>query len=479
MNATSHSGSPRTDGQRAWAPRLFWMVLPTLALPGDEPALAIPLAWSFAALLAALLLGLVLTARELRGERRRAAELQQRLEVQQGRDGVLRSVLENAPDFISIIKPDGTFEFLNRIAPGLHIESVVGHSILEYLLPEYRAIARSCAERVARTGEPGYFESQGLGPEGHTACYETRVAPIRQDGRIVSLVLIATDITRRKQMELELRESRDRLQLAVAGSRMGLWSWEPQPDRVIWDETTAALFGFPLEQAPKTYTDYIQLMLPEERERLQVHVEDLLHGGAFWEDEFQVRLPNGAMRWLLSRAIALRDEQGRLVKLIGGLIDTTARKRIEEALREREHYFRSLLENALDLIAIVSARGEVRYVSPSSQRLLALAPEELHGKQLHEWLHPEDLPAFRNLIGSLTAWPGTTGSATMRLRHRNGTWRTFEGIWKNLEDDPTVGGLLINARDVTERQVAEEALHFLTGASAQLASSLDPPTLLS
>jgi diguanylate cyclase (GGDEF)-like protein/PAS domain S-box-containing protein len=127
----------------------------------------------------------------------------------------------------------------------------------------------------------------------------------------------------------------------------------------------------------------------------------------------------------------------------------------ERALRESEAYFRSLVENAHDVIHVINPDGTTRYITPSVTRLLGWDPEELLGRPATELVHPDDLPRALEVIRESRQ---SAGGRWMELRvpHRDGSWRLFEAIGKNLSDDPVVGGIIINSRDVTERRRAED-----------------------
>jgi len=142
--------------------------------------------------------------------------------------------------------------------------------------------------------------------------------------------------------------------------------------------------------------------------------------------------------------------------LLGNIIE---RKRAEEALRRSEVYFRSLIENTSDIILIENADGTVRYVSPAVQRILGYAPEEIVGQSLQEYVHLEDLPRLRALSARLALEPERTDIENARVRNRDGSWRLLEVMGKNLFDNPAVAGLVVTARDVTERHQLEERLH--------------------
>ncbi|MBM3131667.1 MAG: PAS domain S-box protein [Chloroflexi bacterium] len=134
------------------------------------------------------------------------------------------------------------------------------------------------------------------------------------------------------------------------------------------------------------------------------------------------------------------------------------RKRVEKALERSERHFRSLIENAPDMIAVLNADATLRYVSPSALRLHGYMPEEVIGTHSFALLHPEDVPRAAEALALGMQNPRQTVSVELRIRHKNGSWIHVELTGNNLLDDPSVAGIVINYRDITERKQAQEAL---------------------
>ncbi len=136
------------------------------------------------------------------------------------------------------------------------------------------------------------------------------------------------------------------------------------------------------------------------------------------------------------------------------------RARAERDLRWNEARFRSLIESASDPITILAADGTVRYSSPAIRRVLGLSPDQLVGSGMLERVHPEDRDAVKNVLRQLSENPALQPRIEYRCRHADGSWRVLESVTTHLLDDPAVGGIVVNSRDITKRREAEERVRF-------------------
>ena len=128
--------------------------------------------------------------------------------------------------------------------------------------------------------------------------------------------------------------------------------------------------------------------------------------------------------------------------------------------RRSEERFRSLVQNASDMVSLVDADGIIRYESPSVARILGYNPDELIGTNWFAMLHPEDAAFMQSLFIKVLNSPGVASPIELRLRHQCGNWVHVETIGNNLLHDPNVGGVVFNTRDIRERKAFEEKLHY-------------------
>lgn len=135
------------------------------------------------------------------------------------------------------------------------------------------------------------------------------------------------------------------------------------------------------------------------------------------------------------------------------------RREAELALRQKEEGFRSLIENALDIITVLDAEGIIGYESPSVEKILGYKPEDLAGKNIIEYIHSEDQQNFLETLKQTVESPNLALNIEFRFQHQNGSWRILEAIGKACFENVNCHqkiSIIINSRDITERKGAEE-----------------------
>ena len=123
-------------------------------------------------------------------------------------------------------------------------------------------------------------------------------------------------------------------------------------------------------------------------------------------------------------------------------------------LQRREEHFRSLIESALDMVAIVQPDAILRYASPSHQRVLGWRPEELVGVDALSFVALDDQAVVREMLRNGVG----QHPFEYRFRHKDGSWRIVESYARNLSHVAGVGGIVVNSRDVTDRHQFERTL---------------------
>ena len=162
--------------------------------------------------------------------------------------------------------------------------------------------------------------------------------------------------------------------------------------------------------------------------------------------------------WLAVHAGRLQDERGAVVAGLALLQDISVTKGAEQALRASEARFRALVENSYDAVALIDADAKIVYASASTARLLGYAPAELVGRSALDLIHPDDVLYARERFAAAAARPDVPVVAEYRVRHRDGSWRSIEGVGVNRIAEPEIGAIVASFRDITERKQLESRL---------------------
>jgi PAS domain S-box-containing protein len=218
------------------------------------------------------------------------------------------------------------------------------------------------------------------------------------------------------------------------------------------------MLGYPEEElCSEKYLEHIH---PDDREISSKHRRETLEKGeGSYILERRYLHADGHTVWNLTSVSLIQDSQGNPSHLVCLHQDITERKEAEEKLMQSEERFRSLIQNASDIITILDSDGTIRYESPAVERLLGYHPEERVGEKAFDYLHPEDRSRVESTFADALENPGEVQAPVeFRLRNKDGSWRRMETTRTNLLDDPAVKGVVANSRDITERRQAEEKL---------------------
>jgi diguanylate cyclase (GGDEF)-like protein/PAS domain S-box-containing protein len=187
-----------------------------------------------------------------------------------------------------------------------------------------------------------------------------------------------------------------------------------------------------------------------------------------WADEegalppvVEVLRPNGEACWLACSWTRVPAVDGRPRRLILTSRDITKElelKRAEKALRDSAARFRALVQNSSHMVIVLDAGGGITYASPAFRRMLGYREDARVGQNVFELIHPDDVANVRARFGEHLAGLAHGAGFGFRFLAADGSWRNIEALANNLLDDPAVGGVVFNCRDVTERTRAEGQL---------------------
>jgi two-component system cell cycle sensor histidine kinase/response regulator CckA len=252
------------------------------------------------------------------------------------------------------------------------------------------------------------------------------------------------------------RESEERFRELAETIQEVFWITDPNKNRMlyispayekIWGRTGQTLYDSP--------RNWIEAIHPEDRERVLDAATTRQTEGTY-DEEYRIIRPDGEIRWIKDRAFPVRNAAGQIERVVGVARDVTGRKTAEAELKRREEEFRSLIENASDLITVVNGQGIIRFQSPSAERVLGYKPESMIGQNALELIHPDDVGYTAATLRMALADSSAPVSVEYRFRHQDGSWRFLQSVGRNIPHQAADGFIVINSRDITERRILEE-----------------------
>lgn len=294
-------------------------------------------------------------------------------------------------------------------------------------------------------------------------------AAIEFGGRAARLVTVR-DVTDAVRAERALRESERRFRSAMEHAPIGMALVGMDGRWLVVNHALCALLE--RDEAELLSLTFQDVTHPDDLGADLALLQQLVAGEIPWyELEKRYLRRDGRPVWILLTVSLVRDEAGAPLHFISQIQDIDTRRRLEEALRSSEEHFRSLIENASDVITVLDAAGTIRYESPSVERVLGYRPEALVGTDVFALVHPDDVAGARDAFTARVEGRDAATAVELRFRHRDGRWRVLEARGANRLADPAVGGIIVNSRDVTERREAQEALRAEEARFIRIASN--------
>ena len=259
----------------------------------------------------------------------------------------------------------------------------------------------------------------------------------------------------RAKAEQSLRESEERLRLATEAALIGTWDRDLMSGKLFWSPSQERLMGFEPGTFPGTYEAFAQLIHPDDHQVLAEARQVAQSNGGHYQAELRFILPNGGERWGLVYGQMLFDEQKLPIRLVGVDFDITERKRTEEALRDSEEKFRTLVEQASDAFFVHDTKGNFLDINQRACETLGYSQAELLRMNVF------DVEQDFEREGAQTKWaevqPGQASTLYGHQRRRDGTIFPVEVRWSCF-DFQGQRLFLDLVRDITERQQMEEAV---------------------
>ena len=255
-----------------------------------------------------------------------------------------------------------------------------------------------------------------------------------------------------------LRESEERLRLALQAGDSGAWDWDMSRDVAAVSPSYRELFGIPPDE-PVTYHTWLSRLHPEDRERCRAYGEAFFASRETdWRLEFRIVTRHNGVRWHRAIGKVYRDDHGKPLRFVGVSTDVTTEQRTLAALRESEERFRAMADGLPLIVWLHDAEGNQQFVNRTFREFFGVTEAEMVGGRWQLLMHPDDGTAyaaeFMTCLRERRAF-----HAEVRVRDATGEWRTVES-WGRPRWSATGEflGMVGTSADVTDRRRIEQAL---------------------
>ena len=404
--------------------------------------------------------GAVVTFRDITERKRAEDELKKSEEI-------THAITDFANDAITMMDNKGNISYWNPAAElilGYTSAEAIGRNLHELITPE-----RFLPAYLAAFPE---FQKTG---QGNAIGKTQELAARRKDGREIDVALslsavkikgawhsvgILQDITERKRADDALRESEERYRVLVENASDIIFRTDVNGQLTFVNPAMIHVTGYEKEEL--IGMQYTILIRPDMRDNaLKFFGRQMVKGLQNTYTEYPIITKDGKNLWF-GQNTQLIVNNGKVTGFQVVSRDITELKRMDDKLQFEEQRFRAFVEHASDMIVLVNPEGVILYVNPAIESILGFKPEERIGANGSEIVHPDDVKALADVFNTLsrdTNSPVINGE--LRLRHKDGSWRTLEAVGSNLVNNNVVESIIINYRDITERKKAEEQIQYM------------------
>jgi PAS domain S-box-containing protein len=383
-----------------------------------------------------------------------------------------RSLFETTSNGVAIIDLKGEVILVNEALcsmVGYSQNELIGRNFADFLHPDDAPrLLELFVEGLTGQDKHPALEFRTTHRDGRILWLYSSPTELVQGNETIGFSAIIHDITERVQMEKALRQSEEKFRKVLDNSQDMIYSMNLHTSGYEYvSPATKQVLGYSPEEFQTLNSDeLISLVHPEDTEKLQQNIVDLITQGEnkALSVEYRVKHKELGYRWVSDIRSAVFDGANMPVAIVGSLRDINERKLAQEALRQSEERFRSVLDNSLDMIYSLNLQtGRYEYVSPASERILGYSPEEVIRRSLEETratIHPEDVQRMDENVIELIASKGATASRIQyRVKHKELGYRWMSDSRSVVYDNGNTPVAVVGSmRDITELKLADEVL---------------------
>ncbi len=372
-----------------------------------------------------------------------------------------RSIVELAPDGIITVDSKGVVTSCNTATSqltGYSADEIVGKHFTKIPLLRAKDIPRyvKLFSSIVKGKIPDPAEFTWVHKDGTTRCGEVRIALMKEGRKTVGLQIAARDITARKKAKEKLRESEEKYRTLVENISTGIYRATPGRNGRFIDVNQAFVQMLGYRNKKEVLKLKVKDIYIDPKSRMKS--SDKVAGQGFIRnEELHLKKKDGTSMIVSDTATAVYDADGNMVYFDGIMEDITERKKIEEALKESEERYRTLVENSKDSIVIVDLKGNVKFANRATEELTGYTLEEGIGMNVRKITPLKHWPkSLAMLKKAITGEPVPYFESVIRRKDKK--LIPVESGGQAILKNGKVVGIQILTRDITERKRAEEEL---------------------
>jgi two-component system sensor histidine kinase/response regulator len=353
---------------------------------------------------------------------------------------------------------------------GMERGKVEGSVLSALVAPQDQDLCFQAVSQAVESGVRQTCECAIARPTGTVRHIQLAIAPRNEQRPADGCRVTLSDITRRKQSELELERTRNQLSEAQRIAHLGSWEYVSATRETVWSDEQKRIYGLDPTQPSPVYEEMLRRHIhPDDVAELDRRFREAIASGGTFENENRIVRPDGSVRFIYNKAQPYFDQAGRLVRYVGATLDITERKRAEAALLASEARFHTYVDHVADSLFVHDMSGRLLDANAHACQSLGYSREELLRMSVCDIETEFEVPQVQE-ISSQTV-PGETVTLNGRHRRKDGSTFPVESRIGRL-DLAEQSCCLASVRDVTERErreaeirQAEERLRFaLDGA---------------
>ena len=373
-----------------------------------------------------------------------------------------RLLAENANDFILLHDLEGNIIFFNQAGirlAGYTEEEIYDKSVQDLIAPEYiTAMQKRRNIRFHGNHSSKRYELEFFNKSGNKIPVEVVSTPFEKNGSIQGVLVIGRDITERKRAEKEREKNKRLLERTQEIAHLGSWEYDLKKEKLVWSKEVYRIFGCNPDQFEVTYENFLDLVHPDDREKVdQAYLSSLEKGQKGYEIEHRIKKRDTEeIRYILEKCRHIKNDSGKIIRSVGMANDITNLKNKELELRESEEKFRTLAETAP--LAILVYRGDKWiYANSAAEQICGYSLEELKEMNFWEIVAPEYRELIKTRGRKREMGEPASGSYEFKIITRQGQqkWVYLNGDSIEIEGQPAG---FVTILDITDRKAAEEEL---------------------